>query len=175
LPDLLAESHEAVILDACCLITLSCTGRIEEILRCLPTPVMVADYVYSQEVLKFDLSKLLSTGLLATAKADTEAEQIMVVAFALDLDDGEAMTGALAAHSNWAIATDDKKALAIFNKALPNIQLISTLSMIKYWAETTGASDDEIRVALEDLHRFAPYEPKSSHPLYHWWRRYIQT
>jgi len=172
LPDPLAASHDAIILDACCIITLSCTGRIEEILSSLPKPVMVADYVYESEILRFDLQGPVTKGLLTIVAADSEEEQNLLVNFAADLDDGEAVSGAIGVHSTWAIATDDRKALGLFSKVAPHIELISTLAMVKYWAEHTGRSDDEIKQALEDLHVGAPYEPKSSHPLYAWWHSY---
>ncbi len=134
---------------------------------------MVADYVYDSEVLRFDLKSLVDAGLLTKVAADKEEEQNIVVNFAVSLDDGEAVTGAIAVYRNWAIATDDKKALSLFGRVVPHIELISTLSVVKYWAEMTGASDDEIGRALEDLHSGAPYEPKASHPLYTWWRKYV--
>jgi hypothetical protein len=173
LPDPLAASHEAIILDACCVITLSCTGRIAEILSSLPKPVMVADYVYENEVLRFDLQDLVDEALLTVVSADTEAEQNLLVNFAVDLDDGEAVTGAIGVLRTWAIATDDRKALALFGRVAPLIELISTLDMVKHWAAQTARSEDEIKEALENLHVGAPYEPKSSHPLYTWWRRYV--
>lgn len=134
---------------------------------------MVADYVYDSEVLQFDLKSLVDAGLLTVVSADIEEEQNLVVNFAVHLDDGEAMTGAIGVHRNWAIATDDKKALTLFGSVAPHIELLSTLGMIKYWAEATGASDHEVKGALEDLHTHAPYEPKSSHPLYMWWRKHV--
>jgi len=134
---------------------------------------MVADYVYDHEILQFDLSDLVASGLLTVVSADTEDEQNLVVNLAVDLDDGEAVTGAIAVYRNWAIATDDRKALALFGRLAPHIELASTLAVVKYWAEITGAGDDEVRKALEELHTCAPYEPKSSHPLYPWWRQYV--
>lgn len=173
MPDPLAASHDAIILDACCLITLSCTGRIQDILPSLPKPVMVADYVYDSEVLRFDLKSLVEAVLLTIVSAGTEDEQNLFVNFAVNLDDGEAMTGAIGVYRNWAIATDDKKALSLFGIVAPQIELVSTLAMVKYWAAQAGPSHEEIEGALNDLHNGAPYEPKSSHPLYAWWRKYV--
>jgi predicted nucleic acid-binding protein len=154
-------------------ITLACTGRINDILLYLPKPVMVSDYVYESEVLQFDLKSLVESGLLAVVSADTQAEQNMVVNLAVYLDDGEAVTGAIGVSRNWAIATDDKKALSLFGRVAPHIELVSTLAMVKYWAEEAAPSDEEVRGALEELLTGAPYEPNSSHPLYAWWRNYV--
>lgn len=175
MPNPLAASHDAIILDACCVITLSCTGKIGEILSTLPKPAMVADYVYESEVLRFDLQGLADKGLLTVVSADSEEEQNLLVNFALDLDDGEAVTGAIGVHRTWAIATDDRKALGLFRRVAPHIELISTLGMVEYWAENTGRNDEEIKEALENLHVGAPYEPKPSHPQYTWWHGYINT
>jgi predicted nucleic acid-binding protein len=145
----------------------------EDILRALPKPSVVTEYVHDHEIAQFSLRALVETGLLTIAVPESNEELNTFVNLAYRLDDGEAMTGSIAIHRNWAIATDDKKATLLFSRFFPGIEIISTLSVIKHWAETSKAGYEEIRVALHNLRIGAPYEPKASHPLYSWWRFYI--
>ncbi len=165
--------HEAIILDACCIITLYQTQRMEDILRTLPKPLMVAEYVQVQEILQFSLQALIGAGLLTITAPESEAEENTFVNLAYYLDDGEAMTGSLAIHRNWAIATDDRKAIALFQRLVPHVQLVSTLEIIRYWAEATIAKHEEIRTALQNMRMGTPYAPKANHPFYLWWQKYI--
>jgi len=108
---------------------------------------------------------IAASGARSSYSADSEEEQNLPVNLALELDYGEAATGAIGVHRIWAVATDDRTALGLFGKVAPRIELISTLEMVKYWTEDTVPSDDEIKEALEHRHVGAPYEPKSSNPL----------
>ena len=173
MPDDLAPVNDAIILDACCVITLHTTGRMSEILTSLPKPVLVSNFVYEEEVLQFDLESLVVQGLLDVVSPESEEEFNEVINFSINLGDGESVTGALAIFRNYAIATDDRKAINVFSSMIPPIELISTLAMIKYWADHTNPSKEEIKAVLEDLRNGAPYEPKSNHPLYAWWHRHI--
>jgi hypothetical protein len=145
----------------------------EDILRTLPKPLMVAEYVQAQEIRQFSLKALMEAGLLTIAAPESEAEENTFVNLAYYLDDGEAITGSMAIHRNWALATDDRKAVALFQRLVPHVQLVSTLEIIRYWADTTIAKHEEIRTALQNMRMGTPYEPKASHPLYLWWHRYL--
>ena len=144
-----------------------------DILRSLPKPVAVADYVYDSEILQADLQELVEEDLLIVVTTESAEEMNTFVNLAVHLDDGEAITGAIAIHRNWAIATDDRKALALFARVTPQLEVISTLGMMKHWANATHASYEEVQTALQNMRVGAPYEPKPSHPLYQWWRIYI--
>src|SRR5947208_17094709 len=112
-PDI-AATHNCIILDACCVITLYITERMGDILGSVPKPFVIADYVFRNEILRFDLQALIDQGLLTVVSPGSEEEQDTFIDFAVHLDDGEAMTGAIAVHRNWAIATDDRKATSLF-------------------------------------------------------------
>ena len=86
------------------------------------------------------------------------------------LDDGEAVTGAIAVHRNWAIATDDKAAIRVFNQMAPQLQIITTPELIKYWAEKCQPSAQTIHNCLQNIEVGARYRPGRQHPLYTWWQ-----
>jgi hypothetical protein len=64
---------------------------------------------------------------------DSEAEENSFVNFAVELDEGEAVTGAIAMHRHWGIVTDDRKARRVFARTNPHVQLLSTPEFIKHW------------------------------------------
>jgi len=181
--------HDCIILDACCIINLYASRQFGNILKSLPISVVVATYVREEEACKIyggpdenvtqreeqiDLQPFIDSGLLILVSPDTEAENETYVDFAASLDDGEAITGALAVHRNWAIGSDDRRAISFFAKAAPLVQRISTLELIKYWADTPDLPPDVIRTALRNVRTRAKYEPHAKHPLYEWWRTYME-
>jgi hypothetical protein len=141
-----------------------------DILMSLGIPVFVADYVKDTEVLRCDLQPFIDHGLLSVASPETESEELTYVNFAVSLDDGEAITGALALHRGWAIGTDERKARRVFWEAAPHLQLVTTPDMIKYWFDVTKPTLDELRDVLRDVGERARYQPDVQHPLYKWWQ-----
>jgi predicted nucleic acid-binding protein len=183
-----AIKHERVILDACCLINLYASGRIDDILASLSKPVFVARYVWSNEALtvngahdsaadmqetRIDLESQILGGLLGLADLETEDEEILFVNFAANLDDGEAITGAIAAARNWCIATDDRRARNVFADQVPQIQLLSSPELVKHWADVTAAEVDEICLVVQRIRRHGHFVPPASHFLYTWWQNHL--
>jgi hypothetical protein len=183
-----AIKHECIILDACCLINLYASGRMGDILASLSKPAYAARYVWSNEALtvngapnsggdfqetSIDLGPLIGGGLLGLADLETEDEETLFVNFAASLDDGEAITGALAAARNWCLATDDKRARNVFSDQVPQMQLLSSPELVKRWADVTAAEADEVCTVVRRIHLHGHYIPPARHPLYEWWQRYL--
>lgn len=180
-----------LILDACCIINFAASGRLETILRGLPYAVEVAALVQEKEALwvfdgpdghemdskhLIELRPAIEQGLVHVARFQSEAEQETFIEFTMELgDDGEAMTGALAAHRTWSLATDDRKAIALFKARCPHVPIVSTLAMIKYWAEREQASDAEVRSVLRNIQLRGKYVPRPAHPLRGWWQTFFAS
>src|SRR4051812_35969525 len=111
--DALPPSDQLVLLDACCLINLFATGLIERILGALPYTFAVADIV---------------------------ARESLFVQLAADIDDGEAMTCALAVRRGYAVATDDRKTLRLLRERHPQVQILSTSSIVSGWIDAEQPS-----------------------------------
>jgi predicted nucleic acid-binding protein len=180
----LVFSHDCIILDACCIINLYASKRIEEILITIPRSVSVAAYVKNEEILKtfdissdstedVDLQSLIDQGILILVDLDLETEAETWVNLASVLDDGEAVTGAIAFHRNWAIATDDRAAIKLFEREAPHLQIITTPELIKYWVDTTEPSPEVINQCLQNILFGASYHPAKKHHLYNWWQTYF--
>jgi len=180
-----ASSRECVILDACCIINLYSTGRIGEIIEALPEQVAIAAFVHEQETLHIgadphdprssedeliDLRPFIERGLLLVVSPNSDQENQTFVTFAATVDDGEAITGAIAAHRNWAIGSDDGGAIRFFLCYTPPLHIITTPDLIKYWVDQVNLPPDQIRDVLQRVRMRARYEPGGKHPLCNWWR-----
>ena len=186
----LVFSQECIILDACCIINLYASGQMGNILQSISKSVAVAAYVRDEEALRIfggfgedatrkyeriDLQAFIDCGSLIVVSPDTEAENITFVNFAAVIGgDGEAITGAIALHRNWSIGTDDRKAISFFAQNTPQLQIITTPELIKYWVDTSNPPLDVIRVTLQKIRTKARYEPDLKHTLYDWWQNQKQ-
>lgn len=178
--------HDRLILDACCVINLYASARMETILRAWPVAVAVADYVRDEEALMvregpegsdlpaepIDLRPLIAAGALDVASLrDAEVETFVTLAAAFG-DDGEAATAALAVHRGWALATDDRGAINVLRRVAPQVRIVSTPELIQRWAEEAAVPFDVLRTVLVNVRTRARYEPHVQHPLRRWWHAY---
>lgn len=170
--------YEQLILDGCCIINLCASGKMEAIVESLPASVFIAEYVREKELLSIaneeELQLLLSSGLILTASPNSEIEENTFVNLAVHMDDGEAMSAAIALSRGWAIGTDDKGAISIFKRQRLDIRVISTLDMIKHWAVAASVSFNAVQTALNGVRTLGKYEPGPGHHLYKWWEGYFE-
>lgn len=183
----LVFSYPCIILDASCTITLYASGYMTDILDAIPVPVAISEYVYTVEALtvygdpnptgglpskeEIDLEPLVTARKLRVVPLAPGAEEVSAVNFAAALgDDGEAFTGAIAIHRNWAIAIDDRSAISFFRRQVPQLQIVTTPELVKHWAETTSPSEEQVRTALRNIRSRGRYAPYRSHPLDGWWQ-----
>jgi len=182
-----AFSHDCIILDACCIINLFASQQMRSVLETIPKNLSVAAYVKDHEVLSIysgpinnvqetsesiDLQPFIDDNLLLLVDIETEVEANTYINFAERLDDGEAVTGAIALNRNWAIATDDSASVRLFQSSAPHIALVSTLDLVKYWVDTNSLTEDIIRETLLNIRVRGKYEPHRNHPLSKWWQKY---
>ena len=171
-----------LLLDASCLLNLYATGRLIEIARVLPWQLAVVDYVLEQEALYVraigaheeqeetvpaDLSPLIDEGLLLVVRLETPSEEASFVELAAILDDGEAVTGAIALNRGHLIAIDDRKARRVLGESAPWMRLVSTLDLVRQWCESVPVQ--EVGHALRAMQHGARYVPGQRDPLYAWW------
>ena len=62
-----------------------------------------------------EIGSLVTTGLIQVITLDNEAEAITFIDLASEMDDGEAMTCALAMHRECDVATDNRKARRVLS------------------------------------------------------------
>ncbi len=97
------------------------------------------------------------------------AELVDYVNFAAELDDGEAMTCAIAVHRGGAVATDDRKARRVLTRDAPRLRLLNTLDLVRDWALQQQIASVPLRAVLANIRDRASYIPGRSHTLRSWW------
>ncbi len=177
--------HDYLLLDASCAISLYATRKMDEILQVLPVKVAVVDIVYQDEILyvwdkpgehgaqykePINLQPLFDQGLLYKVSLVEEDYAVAIDCAALNLGNGECYTAAVAQRCHWAIGIDDQRARNCFAQTIPQIQLVSTSQIVKYWAETQTISDAEIRTVLKNM---GMRKPPKRDVLYNWLAYYL--
>ncbi len=122
-----------------------------------------------------DISPLVARGLLEVLAVETPDEAASYVSFAAELDDGEAMTCALALHRGALVATDDRKALRLLAARAPQIRVRSTAQLLKEWADSASLAPTELRAVLTDVRQRARFAPGRHDPLHSWWEAALRV
>lgn len=170
------------IVDACCLINLYASGRIQDII-----PACGGSFFVSEEVRReslsiravdpadpsrlitspIDLVPEISTGLVNECRLETKEEIESYVRFAMQVDDGEASSLAIAKSRRWIVATDDRKAIRLASES--GIAVITTPELVERWVKNIGPTKDEVARTIQAIERFAKFRPRRDNPLYDWW------
>jgi hypothetical protein len=179
--------HSHIVLDACCVLNFCASDNFLEILKIIPARVVVTEVVRNQELgtLKrlnedandgaIQFKQAIEQRLLTVTDFETEGEEETFIYYASEMgDDGESATGAIAVHRGWAIATDDKRAISFFQKEAPELQILSTLEVIKYWSEEVNLELSQLKTVLSKIRTNGRYLPHKNHPLLNWWENIMQ-
>lgn len=181
----LLDGRSLVFLDACCLLNLAASGRFSRVLDALPARFGVARAAW-EEVLYLDgtgeegdrepvdLKPFLAPGFLQITQPETEQETAGYVDFAAHLDDGEAMTCALARARGGAVATDDRKALRLLRSLEPPVPALTTSVLLKNWADEISPSPSDLKRVLTDVERRGRFRPGRTDPLFEWWEAAVR-
>ena len=181
--------HGGIILDACCVINLYASGYMKSVLESIPKQVAVTSYVCNVEAHRIysgpveditkkteliNLQSFIDEQLLQVVFPESEAEENTIVNFSsvATLDSGEAITAAIAVHRQLSLGTDDKAAISFFKRNIPQLHVISTLDILKHWADTTDPQLGVISIMLENIQNRARYKPHYNHHLYAWWKHH---
>ena len=172
-----------VIQDACVLINLLASGRFEDIasgcgFRFAIASVVAQEALYlrnaeSGEPEKIDLQQIVERGILDILNVESEAEKLRYIEIALDLDDGEAESIAIAEARSHALATDDKKARNIIQRRGLKIELWSTCGLLRHWQSKCSISENDLGIVLANISSRAKYRPKFGHPEFEWWAKIL--
>jgi hypothetical protein len=177
-----------LMLDACCAINLLASGMFAEVAHAQGIPVAVADLVLEREVLRIPgggsdeaggdvadertltLQPLVDAGAIEVMSVEGEEIETFV-SLALRLDDGEAMSAALAIHRRGALATDDRKAIRVLGAVAPDLEVRRTSDLVRRWIEMADPPDARVREVLRRIERDASFTPPAADPNATWWRR----
>ena len=168
------------ILDACILINLLASDEIEAILSASARQTFICSVVQRESIylrtedsqvprIQVDLQPLIASGLLTLCSAQTDKEIELYVDYASLLDDGEAMSLAIALSRSYLLATDERKARRLFLEASGDqTRLTSTSSLLRRWAED-HCSPASLKECILKIEKRARYQPPSTDENFQWW------
>jgi hypothetical protein len=178
-----ARSAQPTVIDACCLIDLLVSGQAEAILRAtgnawhLPSSVQAEvqyirqydpDKPGSHQNVPVDLTPFVTSGVLTLCQPDDAQEQAMYVQYAaLFRSDGEAMCLALAECRGWTVATDDRRAIQVAQKA--GLSVVCFPELVKAWADGARPDATTLVQVLTDIQTLSQFRPNLSMPESKWW------
>lgn len=175
---------ELVLLDASCLLNLYATGRLRDIAAAQPYSLGAADYVVRQEALytlrpapgertyervPMNMDPLVDEGVVQVLHLEGQEEAGTFVDLAALVDDGEAITAALAFHRGFALAIEDRKARRLFAKYTPTVPLVSTLQLLRQWEQAPSVEPSELREASLAMRHGSSSVASEQDSLYEWW------
>jgi predicted nucleic acid-binding protein len=171
-----------VILDACVLINILASGEFDGITGSKTRAFAVCSKVREESIFlrpddpgilaleAISVDEYVDSGRLRILVLDGEEEETLYVNYAAELDDGEAMSMALAESRELVLATDDRKARRLFveNVDAPH-RLLSTAELLRDWVDSHGVSPDRLKSALHRIMNRARYTPNRSDSNFMWW------
>jgi predicted nucleic acid-binding protein len=167
------------LLDSSVLINILATSHVEEVLKTLTAGAGVCTAVVGEALYlrgerptdprtRVSLQPLIEQGLLQEHTVQTEEERALYVDLAADLDDGEAMTLAIAYERKLITATDDKKARRIARARFgKDMRLLGTAGIMNCWAQ--DQDETSVRTVLRRIEVLAQFRPPNDDPLFRWW------
>lgn len=181
-------NYSHIVLDTCCVLNFCASGHLAGILESIPAQVVVTEVVKSQELLtlkrveeslgsgSITFEEAINKGLVTIEDFDSEAEAEAFINYASELkDEGESATFAIAVNRNWAVATDDKKATSFFKRESPQLQLLSSLEILKNYADKAKLPPAKLKALLQGVRTRGRYLPSQNHPLITWWEASINS
>lgn len=174
-------SPRVQILDACVLINLLAGGEIEGVLGAAARQSLICSAVETESIyLRTDdphaplelihLDPFIKSGLLAVCNVEGDEEAQLYIDYASKLDDGEAMSVAIALSRGYILATDERKARRLFLEAAGDQQrLTSTPELMRRWVEAERIPAPRLKESLLRIEARARYQPPASDANYQWW------
>ena len=125
----------------------------------------------SGEMVEVDITPHIASGLLQVLELSGDEEQTLYVEQSIVVDDGEAMSIAIAAHRHLELAIDDKQAVNHTRRTFPEVRLWSTPEILKHWSDIGRVDAEVLREAIQLIEIRSRYFPSKSHALADWWRQ----
>lgn len=101
----------------------------------------------------------------------SQEEMADFVAFAVDLDDGEASVCALAVSHKGRVATDDRKTIRLLSRTVPEVATIQTPALLYEWAHLCRIPEVTVGEVLRLVRHRARYYPPRDAPHFEWWAK----
>lgn len=170
------------LIDTCCLLNVCAIGDPSAVLRVMPARWHIARAAAAEEISirpaadaqrherrPIDLKPCFDSGVLTACEPQDEQEQAVYVQLAMEVDDGEAMSLAIASCRRWSVATDDLAARRVARRL--GVQPVSTPELVNWWATRSGIDAPAVAQAIHNIETLARYVPAPTTPGFEWWQR----
>jgi predicted nucleic acid-binding protein len=161
--------HEPILLDTCVLINLLATTA--DIIPQLSAQVFIAAAVQREHLYLRDEDgqpiRQELPAVLQQCAPEGGDEHEAYVSYARFLDDGEAMSLAIAATRQITLATDERKVERLVAEEGLKVRLLSTGAIMHAWAQQQEV--DRVRQALMSIAQRARFRPPAHCPHRNWW------
>jgi len=127
--------------------------------------------IVTGELVPVNITPLIESGLLQVLELAGDEEQMLYIEQAVVVDDGEAMSVAIAASRDLELAIDDKQATNYARRAFPQLKLWTTPEILKHWSETASVPTERLREVIRQIEVRARFFPSKSHVLVAWWHK----
>lgn len=121
------------------------------------------------DMVLIDINPMIASGVLQVFDVAEADEQSLYVEQAGYVDDGEAMSIAIAVCRNLELAIDDKQATNHAHRCFPSLKMWTTPDILKTWSQESQVSAQQLSLAIQRIEIRARYFPAKSHPLFAWW------
>lgn len=121
------------------------------------------------EMEEVELQRFLDRNLIEVVVLDADAESDCYVEYAALVDDGEAMSLAIAETRKLAIALDDRRAISIAHRRGFSGEMLTTPDLLHEWWQKKPMSEVEFGELLRLMEVRARYVPPKNHALRQWW------
>lgn len=155
-----------LLLDACGLINIFATGRIDDIAAFFGGLSVVEDVADE------------AAGAIAAAAViqvlsveDGEAALLVQLAAIEGMDAGEAATFAVAASRDLDVLTDDRRAIRAALEHVPRVRIHRTATIARAFVEGASLSAQDTASLLKAIEEDASFIPAVGTPDADWWRR----
>jgi predicted nucleic acid-binding protein len=91
------------------------------------------------------------------------------VEFAMEIDDGEAQSLAIAKHRGLILLTDDRKALNVANRSDVKVKTYTTPQVLQMWSAASEPNAQQLPEILRRISELARYRPRANSPERLWW------
>jgi predicted nucleic acid-binding protein len=99
----------------------------------------------------------------------TPEEVDLFVAFAAEVDDGEASILAVAQQRGLRVATDDRKACRLGGAFVPPIEVVGTTEIVKRWSAADSVRAAHTPAIVARIESRASFRPRRDDPNRDWW------
>lgn len=122
------------------------------------------------DMVAVDIAPLIATGLLQVLELAGDTEETLYVEQAMSVDDGEAMSIAIAASRKLELAIDDKQASNHARRAFPTLKLWTTPEILKQWCDAASVPAQRLKEIISLIEIRSRYFPPRAHLLAAWWQ-----